>query len=447
MSGRAGAAARAASDTARAWGGHAVALAGIGAALRDCWSGQAAAATAVELDALAGHIDELVADLVHLAETLEVEGAALERAVDDGEAGAAAAADAALLARLQISRSVDRMRAALQGPALPGAVVGPLPAVPELGPGVDAATVAATWHGLSPVQRSAFLEANPGIEDRSGLPIDARDAANRSELAAVLADPAGPGRADPDRTGALAEHLSAHPETRVLALDGAGRGTVADGDPGAAGQVVTFVPGTGSSMAGVADAAGDAAALCAAAAPDGNCVAVTFLDQDAPESVPVAAVDRERAAEAAARLQDLQNSLRDAGAGELDVVGYSYGGVLAGAAAALPAGLAADQLLFLAAPGSTVDHVSELRLSGDDEVPRPGDSTSVAALAERWDPVPWWALTGIHGAGPMDPDFGADRHTVDSVETVADLDDTHTGYFDPGSIPLAEIGRILAARP
>lgn len=446
MSGRAAAAAGAASDTARQWAGHGVELAGIIAGLRECWDGHCATITLAQLEAVAARIAELGIDLDHLAEVLGCEGEELERAVATGTD--VAAADAALLARLRYARPVEEARAVLQGPALPGATVGPLPAVPELAAGVDARTVATTWHGLSPVQREAFLAAHPGIEDRSGLPPSARDTVNRDQLADTIAGRPGAPVTDPERTLALAEHLAAHPDTRLLALDTAGRGTVASGDPGAADRVLTFVPGTGSSMAGLADATADAAALCAATAQD-KCVAVTFLDQDAPESVPVAALDTGRAAEAAPRLQDLQSALRDAaGEGaELDVVGYSYGGVLAGAAATGPGGLAADRLLFLAAPGAVADHVSELQLTGPDGVARPGDGESVAALAERWDPVPWWEITAIHGEGPMDADFGADRRTVDSVDSPPDLANTHTGYFDPDGVALPEIGRILAGRP
>ena len=71
----------------------------------------------------------------------------------------------------------------------------------------------------------------------------------------------------------------------------------------------------------------------------------------------------------------------------------------------------------------------------------------VAAVASRWDPVPWWSITGVLGELPGTEQFGG--HAVDVTEPGSgprDLRDAHSRYFDPGTVSLAEIGRLVTGR-
>lgn len=83
------------------------------------------------------------------------------------------------------------------------------------------------------------------------------------------------------------------------------------------------------------------------------------------------------------------------------VVGYSYGSVVAGSAAAQSEGLEADNLVLLGSPGAVAESAQDYRLHGDDP--------QVHALTAKGDPIdavasPWG---GIHGPDPTSRGFGA----------------------------------------
>ncbi|WP_333619069.1 alpha/beta hydrolase [Dietzia sp.] len=483
------AASGAAGDSARAWGSAAIELAVLRRDLRAAWRGAAAEATLSSSRTIAERMDAVIAELDYLADVLAVEGDKLERAIDSaavadqninqsggtaGEPGGedqqlrVASADAALVARLSASAALDSIRALEQGPVDASTVAasagrGPLGAVPAALP-EDPRSLGAVWHRLGPSERAAWAARHPELSDAAGLPAGSRDALNRAEVAAALgADGTGRDGSASRRLTALAGHLRDHPGARVLTLRPDGRGAVAEGDPGRAGRVVTLVPGTGSSLESLGVSAERVAAACAAAGSSRGangrgpneaagtepCVAVVWQDYEAPQDLLSAAFDETPAREGAPALRDFQAGLRAITGGELDVLGYSYGGIVAGEATAGGESLPADGLLFVGSPGvappadapgggaGCADGVSGLSLLDAEGRAHGGDAESVGAVAQRWDAVPWWAITGTYGPNPAGGGFGAASATVGGAPD-------HGGYFDRGTESLAEIGRALA---
>ena len=437
-------------DSARRWGVIAIELASISAGMRDGWSGLAALATFARLDELARRIERTIGEHAHVAEVLAAEGARLEEAIARGDREAAADADAALVALLGTDWEAERVRSLLQGPAVDASTApaalrghGPLSPPPSY-LALDPAVRAATWHGLSPFERAAWAERAPGLSDGAGLPATSRDALNRIELARALGGaPAGEDDRTHRRMTSAARHLAATPEARLLGLRPDGRGVLASGDPRDASEVVTLVPGTGASMETIDRSVERAAAVCEERGGRGSgddegengCVSIAWMDYEAPETIPAAALDRGRAEDAAPRLREFQDGLREMTDGRLGAIGYSYGGVALGLAAGGD-GLSADALAFVAAPGVGAEHASDLTLRDGEGARREGGPESVSAVASRWDPIPWWALTKTFGPDPADADFGGDARRVDGFVG-------HSDYFDRRSVPLAEIGEAL----
>ena len=442
-------------DSARRWGVIAIELASISAGMRDSWSGLAALATFARLDELARRIERAIGEHAYLAEVLAAEGARLEGAIARSDREAAADADAALVALLGTDWEADRVRSLLQGPVAvdestaPAGLRGHGPLRPPPSYlGVDPAVRAAAWHGLSPFERAAWAERHPGLSDGAGLPATSRDALNRVELARALGGgPAGADNRTHRRMTAAARHLVAQPDARLLGLRPDGRGVLASGDPGDADEVVTLVPGTGASMETIDRSVERADAVCeelggrGSGGDDGGdiggerCVSIAWMDYEAPETIPAAALDRGRADDAAPRLREFQEGLREMTDGRLGAIGYSYGGVALGLAAG-GSGVSADELAFVAAPGVGAEHASELTLRDGEGTRRAGGPESVSAVASRWDPIPWWALTKTFGPDPSGADFGADSRRLDGFVG-------HSDYFDRRSVPLAEIGEAL----
>ena len=270
--------------------------------------------------------------------------------------------------------------------------------------------------------------------------------------------------------------MDADPRRLLLSVDPGGRAVVAEGDPDRAGRVVTFVPGTGSSAATLGETGGRGRRVCAAAGPPaagvdseagadsragvdpgagvdsravGGCVPVTWQGYDAPQSLVEAGISTDRATAHAGDLRALQEGLDAVDA--LDgtdapdaVIGYSYGSVVVGAAAADPRGLATDRMVHVGSPGATVDSIAGQFVDTGGGA-RPARADEVVSVASRWDPVPWWSATGVLGGRPGTEDFGGVR--VDVTEAGVPLGErqyTHSRYFSGGTASLGAIARAVA---
>lgn len=429
------------------------------------WLGRAGTRARTEVGDAASEGRMIAGHCLFLADVLRVEGARLARALitwaDDemarpgrGDRTAVEEADRALAVRLR--ESAD----ALAGFTDPDT----LPCIDLSGSTDDDPRAAAElWHSLGPAERERLARDHPELGSTAGLSSAARDALNRTRLRRLLdaahtvaagAELAG---AEEDLT-ALAAYLDEDPGRHLLALHPDGRAVVASGDPDSAERVVSLIPGTGSSVASVDQTGARAAAMCQAAGEhvegDEPCVSVAWQGYDAPRDLLSAGFSAEAAR---AHAQDLRTFSAGLDAVEsMDgvdsphtAVGYSYGSAVLGAASADPAGLAADRMIHVGSAGATVSSLDEQWVDRGGEA---GDGGSrharqheVVDVRSRWDPAPWWSITGVLGALPGTDDFGG--LAVDVTEPGSGPDSVRTAhgtYFDPGTVSLEELGRLIA---
>lgn len=268
-----------------------------------------------------------------------------------------------------------------------------------------------------------------------GIPAEDRDRANRIRFAEEHAELStrrgelaelGDGRTeDQDRElervedtlrglDAIHERLEAEPsDTRPRAYlldfstEGDGRGIVALGNPDTADNVVTSVPGTGSSLAGIGGELERSRLILDEAnrqSRHSDTAAITWVGYDAPQDL-AAATDDDYARNAADDLRDFQEGLRATHTGDGShntVIGHSYGSTVVGHSAQGER-LDVDNVVFIGSPGVGVDHASELDL--------PDDAGVYASTAEN--DIIRGTPTFIHGPQPIGEDFGAEVFTSD----------------------------------
>ena len=224
--------------------------------------------------------------------------------------------------------------------------------------------------------------------------------------------------------------------------DGDGRAVVSVGDPDAADNVVTYVPGTMSDLPSVA---GDLTRADIMAA-DGNrldpsgrsTAAILWLGYDAPDFFNNAGFSS-YAADARTDLQGFQSGLRathDGPASHNTVIGHSYGTTTVGYAAR--DSLAANELIFVGSPGVGVDHAADLHIEGT--------ASNVWASTAANDVI---QVTGINdtmrfGENPDNPAFGGRQFAAadGSWNPVS----THSEYWDPQNPSRRNIAYIVSGQ-
>jgi uncharacterized protein YukE len=383
--------------------------------------------------------------------------------------------------------------------------------------GADPATAAQTWRTLDPMVRQALIHARPEIGTVDGLPVEDRDQANRirlpgqrAQVQAEIDDLRAEGfeegyldgelevplfgsdeshwlgrmatararlNALDDIAGSLSAGDDAHGTARHtyrLALDVADRGriAIAYGNPDTADQVITLVPGTGSDLGGVLGD-GERTKLMMQAAEQsgaGTVAGVVWTDWVTPPTIPNAAL-ASYADHAVNDLGDYAEGLRSSHEGDQPfrsvIAAHSYGTVLTTRAASGYHTLAADALILLGSPGTDLDTVRDVRLTGvgpDDVAGRVfatsseadvvGDMPHLSGLSLRGgidlgggvDPGAGDVTLGFSG-DPTSPDWGATvfhtpaNHSL-GYYTLSD----HGRYWDPESPQLMTIGDIIADR-
>ncbi len=199
--------------------------------------------------------------------------------------------------------------------------------------------------------------------------------------------------------------------------DDDGRVIVAVGNPDTADHVATFVPGT---TAEISKFDGDIAKVDTMAIDthpdrlgrtDEDTAVILWLGYDAPDEVNPNAISPMYAEDASANLGRFQDGLRvthDGPTSHNTVMGHSYGTTVVGHAAAAdlnhdgqPDGLKADELVFVASPGVSVERATDLGVSpdhvwatvadGDDWIQRAavaGDKTG-GGLGHDGNPTEW----------------------------------------------------------
>ncbi|MCP4306755.1 MAG: hypothetical protein GY788_18145 [bacterium] len=339
--------------------------------------------------------------------------------------------------------------------------------------------IAETFADLAPATAQGLAARYPRlIGGLDGVPPELRYLANAMLLEAeiarletgllLLADPQSPrdlralgigasGR-DPVSAGlvgalsaALSERAAEYrrwlaEDRQILLFNPAGDGRVVEvfGDLSAATQVGVVVPGMANSIENFGGPDGgfraNAVELMGATSGLGNVATVAWLGYDSPDTV--GAVTRSAASSGAPALIRFLEGLSPNQT--ITVVAHSYGSVVAGTAART--GIAADNLVFVGSPGTTLDHA-------DDAVLRPGGRVW-SGLADG-DPIAWgvapqelpiWLLlsnplltaSGLwhlfdgpsdlwHGPNPASEEFGATR--IDTEGSSG-----HSSYFEANSL-------------
>lgn len=358
--------------------------------------------------------------------------------------------------------------------------------VPERGSDPDA--VHRWWRRLDPAQQRYLLASCPELVGAlDGVPAQARDEANgallarelerltarRAELEQQLQELPGP----PGRTGhhGLTRELDAigaalggleliagrrarradeRQRAYLLRFDPAGDGRVvfAVGNPDRADRVLTYVPGTGSSLEDLPqhlDRTGEMEQDATQLAQGRHTAAVYWLDYDAPDHL-AAAASRGPAVEASDDLRRFADGLRatHTGGGSLNTfLGHSYGTTVIGQTAM--DGLSADSVIFVGSPGVVAGSADALQIDADPaghvwsttapsdpiQLARPpGLLGAVTAPAGQKLTAPL-TLPLVHGADPSGPGFGA--RTFD-----ADLLSGHSGYWEEGNQAREHIARV-----
>ncbi|EFV92036.1 hypothetical protein ES5_08021 [Dietzia cinnamea P4] len=430
------------------------------------WSGRAGDRARGEVADAAGEARMLSGNCLFVADVLRAEGSRLARAVTGWDAAEAAEPGTGDAVAVQDADRVLAMRLLEAADALAGRVDAATRPCLDLSGSTDddPREVARLWHALGPADRARLARDHPELGSVDGLSSATRDAINRTRLRRLLdATGSAAGAAAGAGSGAsqqvsdeaardlatLAAYLEQDPRRHLLDLHPDGRAVVASADPDSAERVVTLVPGTGSSLADLGRTGERAGAVCEVAEPTGACVAVSWQGYDAPDGIVSAGSS---AGPAWAHADDLRTYAAGLDAVEgLDgadaphaAVGYSYGSVVLGAAAADPEGLAADLMIHVGSPGAGVESLDRQWVD-EAGVSRPAVDDDVVAVASRWDPVPWWSITGVLGERPGTDEFGG--RSVDVTEPGAGPESVrtaHSRYLDPGTVSLTEIGRLVS---
>lgn len=307
------------------------------------------------------------------------------------------------------------------------------------------------WEAATPQERARReVELGPALGVLPGVPLVARDRMNRRTVAQDVAL----GLTSPSE----AAGLSAPGNTLVAYTSPvAGRdatAVVARGDVESADRLAVLVPGVGTDV-------GDAPAqlrrteeLLAASGQDS--AGLWWLGYDAPDGpgdpAMLTGVRARAAGDALAReLEMVADLRRDLPEARTTVVGHSYGSTVMAHAldgtSRAGGGAGVDAAVFVGSPGA-----GPARRAGDldaGEVYAVSNlSDLVAMLGDDSSLAPTRLSRGRLGLGvdPAGDDFGA--VALDggprSERAWPDVHRSHSGYFDAGSGPLEEMGRVVA---
>jgi uncharacterized protein YukE len=293
------------------------------------------------------------------------------------------------------------------------------------------------------IERATQLGLNPNDEEKL------REA-NDPELSQLLNERQEAGRRLDNANNAADRLVDADSKGKgygvyVLSWDPDGPGqkqgtmAVAFGNPDTAKNVAVCVPGTTATLGKDGFDLDRAANLKDQmdSSGSGNAV-IQWLGYDAPDSLlgsqVVSAKDADDGApRLVADVDGYRAAAEQAGNHQhLTVIGHSYGSTVVGKAGMH--GLAADDIAFVGSPGVGASNADQLSAGAD----------HVWAGAARHDPVvqatqgSWFTEDGS-SRGPYDSSFGAHQFgAVDGSWT----GDAHSGYYEPGSEPLRNLGDI-----
>ncbi|GHF70081.1 MULTISPECIES: alpha/beta hydrolase [Streptomyces] len=337
----------------------------------------------------------------------------------------------------------------------------------------------AWWDGLSPEERERYIELVPErIGNLDGIPVLARDAANRRNLPALIDKLEG---VDTDKArdqlAGLREierqlNENGKPPMYLIGIgdEGNGRAIVSFGNPDASQHVSAYVPGLNTSLDeefAKNDLGRARDTAIGAQGYDESTASIVWLGYDAPQLpdkdgvagyFAVMGTGRaEKGGEAYRGFMDgisVTNQNKDP---HLTAIGHSYGSRTVGAAAAKPGGIpGVDDIILVGSPGVGVDHAVDLGVGSEhvfvgaaanDPVTKlpsktqvvvggiglalggPGGAYIAGDLADPGDDDLWF------GKDPASKAFGARRFPVaDGPPLVSGSGislDSHSNYFSP----------------
>ncbi|RPK61504.1 hypothetical protein EES43_15335 [Streptomyces sp. ADI96-02] len=337
----------------------------------------------------------------------------------------------------------------------------------------------AWWDGLSTEERERYLEVSPDrIGSLDGIPVAARDAANRKNLPALIEKLEG------IDTDTAREQLAGLREIeRQLKEDGLppmyligigdegnGRAIVSFGNPDTSRNVSAYVPGLNTSLDeefAKNDLGRARDTAIGAQGYDESTASIVWLGYDAPQLPDrdgvggyFAVMGTGRAEKGGASYRDFMGGIavtNENGNPHLTAIGHSYGSRTVGAAAARPGGIpGVDDIILVGSPGVGVDHAVDLGVGSEhvfvgaaanDPVTKlpskaqavvgglgliaggPGGAYLAGDLADPGDDDLWF------GKDPASKAFGARRFPVaDGPPLVGGSGvslDSHSNYFSP----------------
>ncbi|MGW6466310.1 alpha/beta hydrolase [Streptomyces rubiginosohelvolus] len=337
----------------------------------------------------------------------------------------------------------------------------------------------AWWDGLSPEERERYIELVPErIGNLDGIPVLARDAANRRSLPALIDKLEG---VDTDKArdqlAGLREierqlNENGKPPMYLIGVgdEGNGRAIVSFGNPDESQHVSAYVPGLNTSLDeefAKNDLGRARDTAIGAQGYDESTASIVWLGYDAPQLPDkdgvagyFAVMGTGRAEKGGAAYRDFMGGISVTNQNKdphLTAIGHSYGSRTVGAAAARPGGIpGVDDIILVGSPGVGVDHAVDLGVGSEhvfvgaaanDPVTKlpsktqvvvgglglalggPGGAYVVGDLADPGDDDLWF------GKDPASKAFGARRFPVaDGPPLVSGSGislDSHSNYFSP----------------
>ncbi|MGW8490325.1 alpha/beta hydrolase [Streptomyces sp. NPDC055886] len=337
----------------------------------------------------------------------------------------------------------------------------------------------AWWDGLSPEERERYIELVPErIGNLDGIPVLARDAANRRNLPALIDKLEG---VDTDKArdqlAGLREierqwNEDGKPPMYLIGVgdEGNGRAIVSFGNPDASQHVSAYVPGLNTSLDeefAKNDLGRARDTAIGAQGYDDSAASIVWLGYDAPQLPDrdgaagyFAVMGTGRAEKGGAAYRDFMEGISVTNQNKdphLTAIGHSYGSRTVGAAAARPGGIpGVDDIILVGSPGVGVDHAVDLGVGSEhvfvgaaanDPVTKlpsktqvvvgglglalggPGGAYVAGDLADPGDDDLWF------GKDPASTAFGARRFPVaDGPPLVSGSGislDSHSNYFSP----------------
>ncbi|MFJ9324311.1 alpha/beta hydrolase [Streptomyces globisporus] len=337
----------------------------------------------------------------------------------------------------------------------------------------------AWWDGLSPEERERYIELVPErIGNLDGIPVLARDAANRRNLPALIDKLEG---VDTDKArdqlAGLREierqlNENGKPPMYLIGVgdEGNGRAIVSFGNPDVSQHVSAYVPGLNTSLDeefAKNDLGRARDTAIGAQGYDESTASIVWLGYDAPQLPDkdgvagyFAVMGTGRAEKGGAAYRDFMGGISVTNqnkAPHLTAIGHSYGSRTVGAAAARPGGIpGVDDIILVGSPGVGVDHAVDLGVGSEhvfvgaaanDPVTKlpsktqvvvgglglalggPGGAYVAGDLADPGDDDLWF------GKDPASKAFGARRFPVaDGPPLVSGSGislDSHSNYFSP----------------